>query len=96
MSAWAIGLLCLFGGVFMGVFMMCMMFMAREPSQKEVSMDSTGRAAVDKAYFWRSMASCPLNAKVQLLGEGGVAVYGTYNGKDTFWNAWAPLPKLQK
>ena len=31
--------------------------------------------------------------KLQLLGKGGVAVYGTWNGKDTFYTHWAPVPK---
>lgn len=35
----------------------------------------------------------PVAVKVQLLGAGGVAQYATYNGKDPFWIAWAPLPK---
>jgi hypothetical protein len=34
--------------------------------------------------------------KVQLLGKGGVALYGQYNGKDGFYTHWAPLPKLRR
>lgn len=51
-----------------------------------------GSTAVALDYFWQDdMSKCP-PAKVQLLGEGGVAVYGQYNG-DPFWRAWAPCPK---
>ena len=59
-------------------------------------LDSTGTAAVDRNYFWQPISTCPRGAKVQLLGQGGVAMYGTYNGKDTFYTHWAPLPKLPK
>lgn len=52
-----------------------------------------GEHAVDHAYFWQPMATCPKNAKVQLLGSGGVAVYGKWNGADTFWVGWCPMPK---
>lgn len=53
---------------------------------------STNGVAVDQDYFWQPMETCPRGVKVQLLGEGGVAVYGTYDGK-TAWQGWAPLPK---
>lgn len=60
-------------------------------------LDSTGTAAVDADYFWRPIESCPRGVKVQLLGLGGVAVYGHFNGSQkTFWTHWAPLPKLPK
>jgi len=57
-------------------------------------LDSTGAAAVDHNYFWQPISTCPRGAKVQLLGQGGVAMYGTYQGKETFYTHWAPLPKL--
>ena len=56
-------------------------------------LNGDGTVAVDPDYFWRSIATCPRNVKVQLLGKGGVAVYGTYNGANSFWVGWAPLPK---
>ena len=59
-------------------------------------LDSTGTTAVDHNYFWQPIATCPRGAKVQLLGQGGVAMYGQYHGKDTFYTHWAPLPKLKK
>ena len=48
--------------------------------------------AVD--YYWNEdMSACPRGAKVQLLGKGGIADYGVYNGRDDFYIAWAPCPK---
>lgn len=55
-----------------------------------------GTVAVDTEYFWRAMDECPRGVKVQLLGPGGVALYGTYNGRDPQWRGWAPLPKERK
>ena len=52
--------------------------------------------AVDHEYFWQPMSSCPNGVKVQLLNSGGVAVYGTWDGKSKFWQAWAPLPKKRR
>ena len=51
--------------------------------------------AVDRTYYWQPMDTCPRGVKVQLLGRGGVAVYGAYTGKDDFWTHWAPLPTLR-
>ena len=59
-------------------------------------IDSTGTAAVDQKYFWQPIKTCPRSVKVQLLGKGGVATYGSYFGDDSFWTHWAPLPKLPK
>lgn len=61
-----------------------------------VAISSDGSTAVDLDYYWRPMETCPLSAKVQLLGGGGVAVYSTYDGKTTWWRGWAPLPKRLK
>jgi hypothetical protein len=38
----------------------------------------------------------PKGVKLQLLGKGGVAVYGVWNGKETFWTDWAPIPRRRK
>lgn len=59
-------------------------------------LDKSGTVAVDPDYYWRPMETCPRGVKVQLLGAGGVALYGQYNGKDTFYKYWAPLPKIRK
>ena len=57
----------------------------------KLNADQTVAVATD--VFWNEdMSTCPRGAKVQLLGAGGVAVYGDYHG-DPFWQAWAPLPK---
>lgn len=59
-----------------------------------VKLNSDRTVAVDQTYYWNEdMSTCPIAVKVQLLGAGGVASYATYNGKDPFWIAWAPLPK---
>lgn len=51
--------------------------------------------AVDHGYFWQPMGTCPRGVKVQLLSPHGVAVYGSWNGKEE-WDGWAPLPKRRK
>lgn len=48
--------------------------------------------AVDHGYTWQPMTTCPRGVKVQLLNEGGVAIYGNWYGNETFWQGWAPLP----
>lgn len=60
------------------------------------NLDKSGTVAVDPDYFWQPMDICPRGVKVQLLGAGGVAMYGQFNGKDTFYKAWAPLPKINR
>ena len=61
-------------------------------SRMHLNRDKTVAVATD--YFWNdNMTDCPRGVKVQLLGKSGVAVYGQYNGVDTFWTDWAPLPK---
>lgn len=59
-------------------------------------LDRSGTVAVDHDYFWRPIETCPRSVKVQLLGKGGVAVYGQYHGSGDFWTHWAPLPKLKR
>lgn len=50
--------------------------------------------AVSNEVFWNEdMTQCPRGVKVQLLGQGGVAVYAQYVLDDRFWIGWAPLPK---
>lgn len=59
-------------------------------------ISSDGKVAVDYNYYWQPISTCPYSVKVQLLGRGGVAHYGTYFGVDDFYVAWAPLPKISK
>lgn len=44
-------------------------------------------------YFNMDMKLCPRGVKLQLLGAGKVAVYGTYTG-DPFWIGWCAAPKV--
>jgi hypothetical protein len=53
------------------------------------------KVAVSTDVYWQPIATCPRGVKVQLLGAGGVATYGTYYG-DKFWSHWCPLPKKPK
>lgn len=62
-----------------------------------VKDSSDGVAAVDTQYPWRSIESCPIGRKVQLINKKmGCATYGIYNRKDTYWTHWAPLPKFME
>ena len=38
-------------------------------------------------------ADTPRGVKLQLLGKGGVAQYGLWDGKEPFWTHWAPVPR---
>lgn len=69
--------------------------LAKERDSK-IEMNSTRTVAVDREYYWLPISDCPVGVKVQLLGRGGVAYYGTHNGKDTWPTHWAPLPTLRK
>lgn len=67
---------------------------AEPPAGHKLNADQTVAVATD--VFWNEdMTTCPRGAKVQLLGAGGVAVYGDYHG-DPFWQAWCPLPKRRR
>lgn len=58
-----------------------------------VQVTSDGAAVVDTEYFWIPVdKDTPRGSKLQLLGQGGVAIYSIYNG-DKFWTHWCPLPK---
>ena len=61
-----------------------------------VQTTSDGAAVVDTEYFWIPVdKDTPRGAKLQLLGQGGVAIYANYDG-DSFWTHWCPLPKKAK
>lgn len=58
------------------------------------SLNTEKTVAVSNDVFWiNDMRACPRGAKVQLLGAGGVATYGNYDGKDPFWVAWQSVPR---
>ncbi len=60
-------------------------------SAHKLNADQTVTVATD--VFWNEdMTTAPRGTKCQLLGAGGVATYGVYNG-DPFWIGWCPLPK---
>lgn len=60
----------------------------------KLNADQTVAVATD-VYLNPDMSAAPRGVKLQLIGEGGVAVYGTYNG-DPFWKEWCPVPKRRK
>lgn len=60
----------------------------------EPNKDATAARATD--FYWQPMSTCPLALRVLLLGQGGVASIGHWNGKEAFWVGWAPLPKIRK
>lgn len=62
----------------------------------KIKLDSTGTVSVDPNYYWQPLHTCPRACKVQLLGGGGVAVYGQYDGNFRWWKGWAPLPKINE
>lgn len=56
-------------------------------------LNAAGTVAVANECFWEPMSSCPIGCKVQLLGAGGVSVYGDYIRGNSFWQGWAPIPR---
>ena len=53
---------------------------------------TASNVAVDKNYHWQPMSTCPVNSKVQLLGQGGLPSYGKWDGKDSFYVGWQLIP----
>ena len=58
-------------------------------------INAANTVAVATDVYWQPIESAPRGVKVQLLGRGNVAHYGTYYG-DQFWTHWSPLPKKEK
>lgn len=52
------------------------------------------RPVVDPEYFWRPIDTYPGGAKALLLNRAGMAVVGKTTGKDDWFVAWCPLPKI--
>ena len=65
--------------------------------QQSVKVNGDG-VAVDRSVKYRSMDDCPLNAKVLLLTNDGVAVLGKINAQEArkLYAGWFPLPKKDK
>ena len=59
------------------------------------TINAAKTVAVSTDTYWLPIDTAPTGVKVQLLGKGKVATYGTYYG-DSFWTHWCPLPKLPK
>ena len=60
------------------------------------TLNAAKTVAVATDTFWIPIdADTPRAVKLQLLGKGGVAHYGSYGGDD-FWTHWCPLPKKRK
>jgi hypothetical protein len=57
-----------------------------------LALDCAVKDDVDAEKQWRHMNSCPVATRVELFGAGGIAHMGAWNGKDSFWLAWHPLP----
>jgi len=58
------------------------------------TLNTRDNVAVATDYYWLPInKDTPRGVKLQLLGIGGVAVYGEWDGKSRFWTHWAPLPK---
>lgn len=60
-------------------------------------LDSSGAAAVDYTYPWRTIdENTPRGVKLQLIDRSaGVATYGSLRTDPEHWTHWAPLPTFQ-
>lgn len=64
---------------------------------KTNTFNRDGTVAVSKTVFWSvDMRDAPVNVKMQLYSIGGIASYGTWNGKDKFYTRWAEAPRVPK
>lgn len=63
-----------------------------QPDIAGYRVNNASTVAVATRVQWLPMEECPVRVKVQLVGAGGVAVYGEFDGNDPFWRGWAPLP----
>jgi hypothetical protein len=51
-------------------------------------------AITDPTLVYRPMETCPTGPKVLLLNQAGIASTGWWDGKDTWFVGWYPLPKI--
>lgn len=59
-------------------------------------LNNARNTAVSSEAEFLPMSSCPRGVKVILLGAGGVATIGQYDGKDPFWKGWHPMLRKPK
>lgn len=57
---------------------------------------STDRSAAVGEHHYLPMTTCPKAVKVLLLGPGHVATLASWDGQDTQWLGWYPLPKEKR
>jgi hypothetical protein len=57
-------------------------------------MTTNKDAVTDPGLMFRSMEGCPTGPKVLLLNTAGIAQTGWWDGKDTWYVGWYPLPKI--
>jgi hypothetical protein len=65
----------------------------------DTNLTADRAALVDREYHWRDILTDPPpgGAKAQLINKAaGVAQYGSYNPRDTWYTHWAPLPTFKK
>lgn len=61
------------------------------------TINTAGTVAVATDVYLQPVGQdTPRGVKLQLLTQGGVLVYGHYDGKDKFYTDWAPLPKKRE
>jgi hypothetical protein len=52
--------------------------------------------AVSTIYYYEPMKTCPKGVTVILLNPGDSATFGIYDGVDTQWKGWFPMPRARK
>ncbi len=59
------------------------------------SSDRKAAVSLTQEYIY-DFSQGPRGVNVILLGAGGVATIGRYDGVPEFWQCWAPLPRTRK
>lgn len=57
-------------------------------------MTTNKEAITDETLLYRTMDTCPTGPKVLLLNKAGIASTGWWDGKDSWYVGWYPLPKI--
>jgi hypothetical protein len=58
------------------------------------TLNNDKTVAVSPDQYWLKIdKDTPRGVKILLLGIGGVASIGQWDGKNKFWQGWVPLPK---